>query len=412
MERLKAIYHLIYSLLAIIRYQYPARKLFVIAVTGTSGKTTTVHLIYSILKRAGLKVSLISSIQAIIGGKELDIGFHVTTPTPFMLQKLLRKSLDSGDKYLVVEASSHGIAQYRMLGTNVKIAVLTNIAHEHLDWHRTFDHYRDTKLSLLGNSIITILNKDDSSYPTFNSKYRQKSDVLTYSLYKKSADYNLNKYPIKTNLQGDFNLQNALAATAVGITCGLDLNLINKGLQEFKGIKGRFELINNNRGFRILIDFAHKPNAMESLLTTLLKNYQGRLISVFGCAGERDTAKRYLMGEISARLAHISVLTAEDPRSESAEKIINEITKGCKKANASELTIEKAGKLEMSDKSNHYFVRIPNRSEAIYKTINKIAKKGDTVAFLGKGHEKSMCYGKIEYPWSEHEEINKALAGK
>lgn len=405
MELAKALYHYIIALIAVLIYGYPARELTVIAVTGTSGKTTTSHLIYSVLKKSGRKAALISSVTAIIGGKVSDTGFHVTTPSPFALQKFLKTAVSKGDKYVVIEASSHGIAQYRMLGTNVKIAVLTNIAHEHLDWHGTFEAYAQAKLSLIQKAEISIVNKDDASYKLVENLDKKDSVLLTYSLTDSSADFIPKNTVSFVALPGEYNRQNAIAASSVCQLLGVELEDIEEAFNSFEGVQGRFEEIKNKRGFRIIIDFAHKPNAFEALFKTLSEEKsrrygrdpdsktsgKKRLIAMFGSAGERDKGKRSMMGNIASKYADICVLTAEDPRSEDVNNIINEIAKGTKGGNAQVL-------------------RIPDRALAIDTVINKLAKKGDIVTFLGKGHEKSMCFGSKEYPWSEHEQINKALA--
>lgn len=403
MERLEALYHFISAILATIFYGYPARKLVVIGVTGTSGKTTTAHLIYSILTHANKKVALISSVAAIIGRVKYDTGFHVTTPTVFAMQKFLRQAVSSGDTHIVLEASSHGIAQHRMLGTNVSVGVLTNIAHEHLDWHKTFENYAKTKLSLISKAKIAIVNKDDESLQMLLRFKPLTASVITYSLSDKNADFTLDNLPIKTNLPGDYNQQNALAAASCAAVLGIDERTIEKALTSFEGVTGRFEEIKNDRGFRIIVDFAHKPNALLALLKTLKAQTHKRIIVLFGSAGLRDIEKRPMMGEIAAKYADVSIITAEDPRTEDVNEIIEQICRGFLKAGATEIP-KVHGK--------HVFVRIPDREEAINVAINKVAKKGDIVAFLGKSHEKSMCYGKTEYPWSEHEAIYKALARK
>lgn len=404
MEHIEALYHLVSAIIAVLFYGYPAGKLTVIAVTGTSGKTTTAHLIYSILKKAKKKVALISSVKAVIGGKDYDTGFHVTTPTAFAMQKFLKKAVDSGDTHIVIEASSHGIAQYRMLGTNVYIGVLTNIAHEHLDWHKTFENYAKAKLSLIAKSKMAVVNKDDQSWQMLSQFKPLSASIITYSLNDKTADFTLNNLPCTTRLPGDYNQQNVLAAGSCGVVLGIDKKIIKKSLASFEGIIGRFEEIENNRSFRIIVDFAHKPNALEALLKTLKRETHERIVVVFGSAGERDVKKRFMMGEIAGKYADISVLTAEDPRREDVNRIIEQISRGLRKTGVSEYAPNK--------KTNKFFVRIPDRSDAINYAINKIAQKGDIVAFLGKSHEKSMCYGKTEYPWNEHEAIHKALERK
>lgn len=395
MERILALYHKIIALIAVVIYGYPARSLKVIAVTGTSGKTTTAHLIYWILHKVGKKVSLISSVEAIISGKSFDTGFHVTTPSSFAMQKFLRKSVNSGDKYIVIEASSHGIAQGRMIGTNILVGLLTNIAHEHLDYHKTFQSYANAKLSIITNSKIGIVNRDDSSYAIVKDQKNRKCQLLTYSLSKKEADYTLKSLQVKSKfLPGDFNKQNMLAAASVVTVLGVSNDQTLNAIELFRGVTGRFEEISNKKGLKIIVDFAHKPNALAEFLKTVRKMTKKRIIVMFGSAGERDRGKRSMMGEIAAKYVDIGVLTAEDPRGEDVNDIIEQIFSG------------------IPDNKRNKFIKIPSRSEAIDTIINKIAKPGDTVAFLGKSHEKSMCYGSEEYPWSEHEQIYKALARK
>lgn len=413
MEHIKALYHLIIALLAVLIYRYPASKLKVIAVTGTSGKTTTSHLIYWILKSSGFKVSLISSVSAYIGNKEYDTGFHVTTPSPFDMQRFLRKSVESGDKIAVIEASSHGLAQFRMLGTNIAIGVLTNIAHEHLDFHKTIESYQEAKVSLLKKSRVSLVNRDDDSYKLLSKNQPLPTHIVTFGIDNKS-DFSPKNLPIKSTLPGRYNEYNVLAAGGVSTLMGIKNYKIRKALLSFDGVKGRFEKVKNNRGITIIVDFAHKPNALESFLQTLKTEFKdNRIIIMFGSAGERDREKRAMMGEIAAKYADVSILTAEDPRTEDVNDIIEQIAKGCLKAGAiekSKLKSLPAGKAGQNSKVNmKYFIRIPDRSEAIDYTINKIGQKGDIIAFLGKGHEKSMCYGKKEYPYDEYEEIHKAL---
>lgn len=409
LDFLKKIYHFASAVLAVVFYGYPAKKLRVIAVTGTSGKTTTAHLIYSILKNAGRKVSLISSVKSIIGGKEYDTGLHVTTPTAFSMQKFLAYAVASGDTDIVIEASSHGIAQYRMFGTNVRIGVLTNIAHEHLDWHKTFANYANTKLFFIAKAKFAVVNKDDDSYQMLLRLGGIKAKIITYALNDKDADFTSAILSFKIKLPGDYNKQNILAAFATAVTLGIDKKIIKKAISNFEGIIGRFEEIKNRRGLRIIVDFAHKPNAFEAFLQTIKKEPHKKIIIVFGSAGLRDIGKRSMMGEIAAKYADVSIITAEDPRTEDVNKIIEQIAQGFLANGAIEIADLKPRSYFLKLKKP-LFIRIPDRAEAIDIAINKIADKGDILAFLGKSHEKSMCYGTIEYPWSEHEAIYKALS--
>lgn len=400
MELIKALYHYTIACLAVLLYRYPAQKLIVIAVTGTSGKTTTSHLIFHILRQAGYNVALISSVEAIVSGKSYETGFHVTTPDPLKLQKFLRLAVDTGCKYMVLEASSHGIAQSRLIGCNIAIGVITNIAHEHLDWHKTFASYARAKLTLLKISKTGLVNRDDTAYELLQKDNLQDRKIYTYSWKgHKGADFTRNNTPYKVAIPGDYNEENALAAASVGKILGVNSRTTAKALAVFKGVTGRFEEIKNSRGLDIIVDFAHKPNAFEALLKTLNKRAKRRIIIMFGSAGERDVQKRSIMGEIAAKYADIIVLTAEDPRSEKVDYIIEKIAHGCLEGGARE---GKGSKFP-------YFIKIPDRAAAIDYTINTLAKKGDTIAFLGKSHEKTMAFGTREYPWSEHEQINKAL---
>jgi len=330
-------WHLPQAILANLIYGFPGRKLTVIGVTGTSGKTSVCHLLFHILKTNGFKVALISTISA--------PGLHVTNPDPFPLQKMLKKLVDEGCKYLVLEVTSHGLDQYRNWGIKFKYGLITNITHEHLDYHKTFDRYRQAKLKLLKMAEIPVKFQDSDNF-------------------------------VKAN-------QNAAVAIAkkIGLTCPA----IARSIKTFPGIPGRMEFV-KTKPFSIVIDFAHKPDALEKALKVLRKKTKGKLIAVFGCAGLRDRLKRPMMGKISGRLADLTLITAEDPRTEEVEEICRQIAGGCQ------------GRYEI----------IPDRQTAINRAIAR-AKPGDLVALFGKAHEKSMCFGKIEYPWSEYQAVRKAL---
>lgn len=351
----------------------PGKKLKVIGVTGTKGKTTTTHMIYHILNNMGKGVSMISTIT--------NSGLHVTTPSCIDLHKNLKEMVDEGIKYAVVEVSSHGIDQDRIAGVEFDIGVLTNIKPEHLDYHRTFKKYKKTKKDFINSAKEKVISPKNTK---------------------------INIFP------GKFNNLNAEAAILVAGKIGIKRRDALYALQSFKLPKGRLEEIKNNKGFRIFIDFAHTPDSLEQVLTYLKTITKGKLIAVFGCAGERDTKKRPLMGEISARLADVSIFTAEDPRSESVYEIIKEMVKGVQKnkaVNIKHKMLDNEKKkiiLQNGDKSNIYFI-IPERGEAISFVIQNLGKKGDVIVILGKGHEKSMAYNGIEYPWSDLEAVKIAL---
>lgn len=410
-EVINYFYHLPKAGLSVVWHKYPARKLTVIGVTGTSGKTTTSHLIYHILKQAGYPVSLISSIKAVIGDKEYDTGFHVTNPDSFALQKLLKDAISAGSKYMVLEITSHGLVQYRNLGTNLAIGVITNISHEHLDYHKSMKNYINAKARILSKVKYSVLNRDDRNFRILKNHYSGR--LVTFGM-KKKADFTPKSFPFRSKLFGLFNKYNSLAAIAVAKLLNVDDSTIRKALNSFLGIPGRMEEVGSGKKFKIFIDFAHKPNALLGVLTSsrnLVKG-TGRLIVMFGAAGLRDHSKRPMMGEISGKLADFTVITAEDPRIEKLETIINQITRGAKRAGAIESKISNLRSKIKNNLESRFYLKIPDRRKAIRWIIRKLAKKGDVILFCGKGHEKSMCFGKKEYPWDERGEIEKALHQK
>ena len=393
-QKIKNIYHLLRALLACIYFGFPSKKLTIIGVTGTDGKTTTSHMIYEILKSAGKKASLISSIHAQIGEKSYDTGFHVTTPDPVALQKFLKKVADSRSEYLVLEVTSHGLDQNRIFGIDFDFAVLTNITHEHLDYHKSFENYLLAKARLFKSTKVSILNLDD---PTFSKvKKRANGKIITYSINKK-ADFAPKNFPLKLKIPGEYNLSNALSAAALATQIGISKKIITKALNNFQGVKGRMEEVDLGQDYQVIVDFAHTPNGLKQALKALnskLQTPNSKLIAVFGAAGERDRLKRPKIGEVAASYAHISILTAEDPRRERVEDICDQIAQGL---------------LKFSKKEGSDFYKIYDRQKAIEYAV-KLARPGDTVVCFGKSHEKSMCFGKKEYPWDEFKAVERAIA--
>ena len=386
LRKLKNIYHLFIGVFSVFWFRFPARQLTVIGVTGTDGKTTTTTLIYEILKKAGIPASMITSVHAVIGGKTYDTGSHVTTPNAWYVQKYLREAVNHGDTHMVLEVTSHGIDQHRIFGIPFRVGVITNVTPEHLDWHGTFDNYLKIKLTLLERSYIAIVNKDEQLIYSSLEKTVHLRHVVIYGI-KTDADITLKKFPFKTQLLGDFNQYNCLAAISVGKALSVDPTTIRKAIADFSGIVGRMELV-YKKNFSVIVDFAHTPNALIQALSTVRPLVKGKLIHVFGSAGLRDPYKRPDMGKASSQFADIIVLTEEDYRTENIEKIMDEIEKGIS--------------------PNKELHRIPNRVDAIRLAIEK-AKKGDLVIITGKGHEKSMCRGTQEISWSDQEEVKKAL---
>lgn len=383
------------GVLASAFYHNPSTKMKVIGVTGTDGKTTTASLIYWMLKSAGKKVGLISTIGAKIGSAMIDTGSHVTNPDPVNLQKILSKMVAKKCEYAVVEVTSHGLDQKRVTGVNFDLGVLTNITHEHLDYHKTFGAYILAKSKLFLDVRVAVLNLRDESYNKIKPLMNKNVRIVNYPtvLSKKLTEAIENRFP------EEYNHLNAQAAISVAKEYGVKEAEIVRAVKTLPQLPGRMQEIRTNRGFRVFIDFAHTPNGLEKSLSALGKrvSHGAKLIAIFGCAGERDRQKRPIMGSISARLANISIFTAEDPRKELVRKIIKEIASG----------VIAGGAKEGTD-----FYKIEERGEAIFFAMNKLARKGDIVAILGKGHEKSMAYGAVEYPWSDQEAVSEALKGR
>lgn len=330
-------------------YDDPSSKLKVIGVTGTKGKTTTCHLIHHILTNNGKKAGLISTISA--------QGFHTTAPDIITLNQELSEMVENKYEYAVLEVSSHGIDQGRIAGIKFDISVLTNIAPEHLDYHKTFKEYKRVKMMFVSSAKIRIFSP-------------KKTDLKI--------------------LEGDFNNLNAETAIEVCKKMGISRKSALKSLKTFKLPSGRLEEIPNKNGYRIFVDFAHTPNSLEVALKYLKSISKGRVISVFGCAGERDPHKRPKMGRIASKLSDVVILTSEDPRTESIHKILSQIKRGV---------------------VNTKYLLIPERGEAIACALN-IAKRGDIIACFGKGHEKSMSYDGInEHPWSDQDFIKSQING-
>lgn len=416
-QKLINYYHLLQAVLANLVYGFPSLKLRVIGITGTDGKTTTVNFVASILKEAGLSVSFLSTINAEIVHEQYDTGLHTTTPSPFLLQKLLRKMLDSGSEYAVLEVTSHALDQYRTWGIEFETAVITNVTHEHLDYHKTYEEYLAAKARLFRAAKNAILNRDDKSFTKLSSLLSSPSEgripvgqegLLTYGLTSNSnvwadrIEENLKDtkfvahtpkgdVSVSLNLPGRFNVANALAAICVGLTYNISLDNTADGLAKVRGITGRMEFFDCGQDFYAMVDFAHTPNALEKLLNFLRSKISGQLIVVFGAAGERDYAKRPMMGEAADKYADIIVITREDNRSEDVAEVSRQIASGIK-----------VKKLDEG-----YYI-IPDRREALRFAL-KMAKKSDLVVITGKGHEMSLNVDGVETDWNDREAMKEEL---
>ena len=397
---------------------HPARRMRMIGVTGTDGKTTVVNLIYSILMAANVHAGMISTVNARIGPKGYETGLHTTTPDALETQHYLKEMAEHGTEIAILEATSHGLAQHRVGACEFDIAVVTNITHEHLDYHCSYAAYRQAKSMLFwdlshavrkpGIPKVSILNMDDASFPYLNSI--PADIVLTYGL-DAGADLSVEsiictddetrfvartpegQIPIRSHLTGDFNVYNILAAIATACSMGIPLEQIQAGVESLHGIIGRMEQIDMGQPFAVIIDFAHTPNALRSALSAARRLTDGRITVVFGCAGLRDVQKRPLMGQVAAELADRIILTAEDPRTEGVREINAQIVEGYRRSGRS---------------IDRTLVEIDDRAQAIQRAVDD-ADPGDLVLIAGKGHERSLCFGTEETPWSDHKAVAEAL---
>jgi len=343
--------------LAAAFYNWPARKLTVIGVTGTDGKTTTSNLVYKILIAAGIKAGMISTVNAVIGDEVLDTGFHVTTPDAHDVQSYLAQMVESGLTHVVLETTSHGWAQYRVDACEFDIGVVTNVTHEHFDEHGSYENYRAAKARLFtslkmtkekpqGNPRLAVINRDDRSFDFLNEfiKTRKLSYGLNYSADVRAVNIQVNssgiefvavtkdfRVGIKSSLAGSYNVSNCLAALTVTVYgLGINYEIAALGISALEGIPGRMEKIDLGQNFTAIVDFAHTPNALKVALEAGRKMTKGRVISIFGSAGLRDKEKRRMMAETSIERADISILTAEDPRTESLDGILEEMAEGAR----------------------------------------------------------------------------------
>jgi UDP-N-acetylmuramoyl-L-alanyl-D-glutamate--2,6-diaminopimelate ligase len=379
---------LLTGLPATYQYDHPAQKLQIYGITGTDGKTTSSTLLYHVLRTAGRRVALISTVAAYIDDEEIDTGFHVTSPDPVALQRLLRRCVDAGIEHVVLEVTSHGLFQYRVWGVPFALAGITNVSPEHLDYFETWENLVKVKGSLLQRATYAVLNRDDRSFELLEKLVKQsKTPFTTYSQALPPGDAG---DAVRRRFTQDYNQWNAMLVWCMAQKLGVDEQVFVQAMETFPGVKGRMEEVPNNRGIKIIVDFAHTPNALEKALTTLQPSGKGSLIAVFGCAGLRDRQKRPLMGEIASRIADLAIFTAEDPRTESLEVIFRQMKEGVKEPN------------------HRKVVTIADRRQAIVFALHQ-AKRGDTVGIFGKGHERSMCFGQVETPWSDQEAVKAIL---
>ncbi|GAC1431004.1 MAG: UDP-N-acetylmuramoyl-L-alanyl-D-glutamate--2,6-diaminopimelate ligase [Ktedonobacteraceae bacterium] len=397
--------------LACAFYSYPAQQLCTIGVTGTDGKTTTSNLITTIFEATGLRTGLMTTANFKMPAQEWENTTRQSTLEAVEIQQLLRQMVDAEVTHAIIEATSHGLALQRVHGCDFDVGVVTNITQEHLDFHKTLDAYQRAKARLfemldpsqnkgLGCRSVAILNRDDRSYDILKPYCRV--PILDYGLDTPAAvravDVQLQAHStrfrvllpdaeqiIETQLVGRFNVSNCLAAITTAYSQGVPLDAIVRGLASVKGVTGRMESINEGQPFAVIVDYAHTADSLAKVLATLRPLTTGKLMVVFGSAGERDVQKRPIMGRIAAQMTDFFVITDEDPREEDREKILHEIAVGA----------EAIGKQQGQD-----FLCIADRTEAIRSAIAH-ADAGDTLVLAGKGHEQSIIVGREKLPWDD-----------
>ena len=374
-------YHFAQAVVAGARYKFPGKKLRVIGVTGTNGKTTTCFMIWKMLNTAGFKTGLMTTVAWGVDELEPELG-HMTTVDANTLNSRIRKIADSGAEFLVLEVTSHALSQFRTLGIPVEIAAFTNLTHEHLDYHKTMERYAAAKAKLFKKAKFGVINADDPyakvfekaslkyiTYGIKNGKMRAENVKLGVSGVK----YSCGDIKIETKIPGEFNVYNSLAAVAVGQKLGLSNEQIEQGILALEAVEGRMNVVNEGQDFTVIVDYAHAPDALEKVFSSVA-GHKGRIISVHGGAGRRDPSTRPIRGEILGKNSDIVIITEDDSRDEDPAKIAQGFVDGA----------IKAGKAMDKD----LFVEM-DREKAIEKAL-KMAKKGDLVLLLGKGHEKTI----------------------
>lgn len=374
-------YHFAQSIIASTKYHHPAKHLRVIGVTGTNGKTTTCFMIWQMLRHAGFKVGLMTTVAYGVDKLEPELG-HMTTVDSATLNRRILDIKNQGVEFLVLEVTSHALAEFRTLGIPIEIGIFTNLTHEHLDYHKTLEGYRNAKGKLFKKAKYSILNADDPA-----TKYYKQiaNDYITYGIKNgqnrpekielkvNGVKYLYHDMNIETQIPGEFNVYNSLAAVIAGEKLGLKPEQIEEGIKSLSSVEGRMNVIDEGQPFTVIVDYAHAPDAIEKVFASV-KDHKGKIISVHGGAGRRDPSTRPVRGEILGKNSDIVIITEDDSRDEPLDQIMEGFVKGA----------EKAGKKKDKD----LFLE-PDRRKAIKLAITK-AKKGDLVLILGKGHEKTI----------------------
>jgi len=383
-------------------YGNPAKKMRLIGVTGTNGKTTTTYFIEEILRNLGRKTGLIGTVGIKVGDKPLDIEFATsTTPDPIELHLIFEKMLSLGVTDVVMEVTSHALALYKMEGLSFEIGVFTNLTQDHLDFHGTMENYALAKAQLFAQSKFAVVNTDDE-YTQIMLKHHGSDPYLTYGLEKNAdlkvanleylldgSSFELGGTKYKLPVAGKFNVYNILAAIGVAQTLGCHIEGIKHAVATLSGVPGRIQSVPNNLGAHILVDYAHSPDGLTNIITSVREFAKGKVITLFGCGGDRDKTKRPIMGEIVGRLSDYCIITSDNPRTEDPFEIIAQTEAGVKPTGTAYETCE-------------------NRRDAIFKGV-KMLKPGDALIIAGKGHEDYQEINGVKYPFSDYDTAMEAL---
>lgn len=396
-------YHFAQSLLAGVKNNWPGKRLHVIGVTGTNGKTTTCFMLWHTLNSAGKKTGLMTTVAWGVEKLKPELG-HMTTVDAFKLNQRINQIANSGAEYLVLEVTSHALAEFRTLGIPFEIAIFTNLTHDHLDYHKTFANYRAAKGKLFKKADFAILNADDpacSFYQKVSNKY------ITYGIKKgenratniklgiNGVKYSYSDINIETKIPGEFNVYNSLAAVLAAKKLGLSDKQIEQGISTLDSVEGRMNVVDMGQPFTIIVDYAHAPDALEKVFDSV-QNHKGKIISVHGGAGRRDPSTRLIRGAILAKYSDFVIITEDDSRDEDPERIAEDFIKGA----------IKEGKT-----LGQNLIKELDRKKAIALALN-LAKKGDLVLVLGKGHEKTILRADGPHEFNDEKVIKDLLKAK
>ena len=393
-------YHFAQSVAAGSKNGWPGKKLRVIGVTGTNGKTTTCFMLWHMLNQAGYKTGLMTTVAWGIEDLEPELG-HMTTVDAITLNKRIKKIKDTDAKYLILEVTSHALAEFRTLGIHFDIAIFTNLTHEHLDYHKTLLNYRAAKGKLFKKADFCILNADDPSckyYENLSKKYitygikNGQNRAKNVKLGVNGVKYSCGDMKIETKIPGEFNVYNSLAAALAGKELGLSDQQIEDGIKSLDSVEGRMNVIDEGQPFTVIVDYAHAPDALEKVFDSV-KGHKGKIISVHGGAGRRDPSTRPIRGAILAKYSDLVIITEDDSRDEDPEAIAEGFIKGAKKQ----------GKTLGKD-----LLKELDREKAIKLALER-AKSGDLVLILGKGHEKTILRADGPHNFEDIKVVKKLL---